>query len=542
MQKLNHLQCGDCNKILRSLDPGWAHLVVADPPYNIGFEYDLYDDRRAANEYLDWTREWIASCVYAMQPNGSMWIAIGDEYVAEVKQIAEAAGLRLRNWVIWYYTFGVHCVTKFSRSHTHLLYFVRDPEDFCFNADAVRVPSARQLVYNDKRANTTGRVPDNTWVLRPQDVADGGFLPHHSIWYFPRVAGTFKERARFHGCQLPEQLLGRIIRCCTAQNENVLDPFAGTGSTLVVAKKLGRNFFGCELSPEYRAHAEDRINAIRVGDRLVGAEEPTTSAPPTALRRPKLNRPDGLDDEPLIEAFLKLPSSVTTDEVVANPELTAKFIDECCRQKLTGRPADWLRTLLNLRRSGEHAELKGRRAEKPINWKSVDGYEFACEMSLRRLLDEGYRSLDDVLCDPEAAPRFDRYCMSICPGFTPFQYRWVALKLRKAVRKWGETRPKPLELGEFEELEQVNAAREPAVYVVYASNQQPAFSGFTHELKARLSATGSAFERIRDWIPDAGPWLVRKALVAPQEGRRQQREFVRQLHPRLNYEATKVLP
>jgi hypothetical protein len=63
----------------------------------------------------------------------------------------------------------------FSRSHTHLFYFVKDPQRFTFNADdpAVRVPSARQLVYADARANPKGWLPDNTWILRPQDLPEG---------------------------------------------------------------------------------------------------------------------------------------------------------------------------------------------------------------------------------------------------------------------------------------------------------------------------------------------------------------------------------
>ena len=65
------------------------------------------------------------------------------------------------------------------------------------------------------------------------------------------MCGTFKERAGWHGCQMPEQLLGRIIRVCSNPGELVLDPFAGSGTTLVVAKKLGRRYLGFELSPNY---------------------------------------------------------------------------------------------------------------------------------------------------------------------------------------------------------------------------------------------------------------------------------------------------
>ncbi len=132
---------------------------------------------------------------------------------------------------------------KFTRSHAHLFQFVRDPVNFTFNVDAIKVPSARQLVYNDSRAASGGRMPDDTFILRPQDCVDG-LQPDEDTWYFPRVAGTFKERAGFHGCQMPEQLLGRIIKACSNDSDIVMDPFSGSATTLAVAKKLNRRFLG----------------------------------------------------------------------------------------------------------------------------------------------------------------------------------------------------------------------------------------------------------------------------------------------------------
>src|SRR5262245_51818315 len=290
----DHVYTGDCLGLLPRLPAGAVDLAFADPPFNIGYDYDVYQDRHHPEHYLDWSRRWGAEVVRALKPDGTFWLAIGDEYGAELKLIFQKElGLTCRNWVIWYYTFGVHCQRKFSRSHAHLFYFVKDSERFTFNADTIRVPSARQLVYADARADRRGRVPDDTWILRPQDLPDG-FGAEEDTWYFPRVCGTFKERAGWHGCQMPEQLLGRIIRACSNPGETVLDPFAGSGTTLVVAKKLGRRWLGCELSAGYAARAEARLAAVTPGQPLEGAEQPLTSAPPTARGKRRRDQAAGL--------------------------------------------------------------------------------------------------------------------------------------------------------------------------------------------------------------------------------------------------------
>jgi DNA modification methylase len=278
---LDKVHEGDCLELLARVPDGSVHLAFADPPFNIGYEYDTYHDRKTADDYLGWSKRWMAEIVRVLRPDGTFWLAIGDEYAAELKVIASRElGLTCRSWVVWYYTFGVNCKQKFSRSHAHLFHFVRDPQTFTFNVDAIRVPSARELVYGDKRANAAGRLPDDTWILRPQDLPDG-FASDEDTWYFPRVCGTFKERSGWHGCQMPEQLLGRIIRACSRAEETVLDPFGGSGTTLAVAKKLGRRFLGTELSPAYAARIRERLDDINAGDPLDGAAEPLKSAPAT---------------------------------------------------------------------------------------------------------------------------------------------------------------------------------------------------------------------------------------------------------------------
>ena len=278
---LNRVHRGDCLDLLARMPDASVHLAFADPPFNIGYDYDAYDDRLAADVYLKWSRQWMGEVARVLRPDGTFWLAIGDEYAAELKVTAtRELGFTCRSWVVWYYTFGVHCKYKFARSHAHLFQFVKNPAAFTFNTDAIRVPSARELVYGDKRACPTGRLPDDTWILRPQDLPEG-FATDGDTWYFPRVCGTFKERSGWHGCQMPEQLLGRIIRASSHEGDVVLDPFGGSGTTLAVAKKLGRRFIGLELSEQYAKRIDDRLAAISSGDPLDGAPEPLKSVPAT---------------------------------------------------------------------------------------------------------------------------------------------------------------------------------------------------------------------------------------------------------------------
>ena len=246
MQKLlNTIICGDCIEVLGRVREPFADIVFADPPFNIGYEYDKYNDKVKKEKYVAWTKDWMSVCKKVLKPHGSFYIAIGDEYAANVKIAADELGLFMRNWLIWHYTFGQQLKRKFARSHTHIFYFVKDKKNFTFNDHAVRVPSDRQLIYNDRRANPAGKMPNDVW--------DG----------YPRVCGTFKERAGWHPCQMPESLLKRIIAVSSKAGDCVLDPFIGSGTTAAAASQLGRNYAGIDISEKYVENAKERLAELK---------------------------------------------------------------------------------------------------------------------------------------------------------------------------------------------------------------------------------------------------------------------------------------
>lgn len=238
---------GEALDMLDSIEDDSVDLVFADPPFNIGKNYDGYEDDMSDSEYYEWTMEWVNECKRVLKENGSIYIAIGDRYAAEMKQIMESVEYDWRNWIIWYYNFGQHMQKKFSRCHTHIHYYVVDDDkDFTFNADEIRVPSARQKKYNDKRANPEGKVPPDVWEV-------------------PRLQGNNNERLD-HPCQMPEKILERIIKASSNEGDIVLDPFAGSGTTCAMAKKLGRYYIGVEQSEKYCEMIEERLKDIDFGE------------------------------------------------------------------------------------------------------------------------------------------------------------------------------------------------------------------------------------------------------------------------------------
>ncbi|QEF96113.1 DNA adenine methyltransferase YhdJ [Stieleria maiorica] len=538
----NQIHRGDCIEKLAQIQPGSVDLVFADPPFNIGYSYDVYDDQQSHTDYLDFCRGWISGVHQALKPDGSFWLAIGDEYAAELKLLSQEIGFSCRSWIIWYYTFGVNCVRGFSRSHTHLFHFVKDPEQFTFNGDnpMVRVPSARQLVYADARANTKGRLPDNTWILRPQDAPQLGFSPSHDTWYFARVAGTFKEREGFHGCQMPEQLLGRIIRVSSNPGDLVLDPFGGSGTTLVVAKKLGRRFMGIELSEDYATRISERLSACKSGDPLDGPADPIKSAPTTSNGKKRTEFRDGRPVIPLDDrnrsviqaAFAAVSKNHSAEELLFDPIRNALFVRDCKDAKLLGDARTWNEFLLQLSNLGQ---LDGEGKHKKLSLKTILPCCDAAEIAFQMLSVDYALDLEQILCTPDAAAEFDGIAKLFGDDHSEIDYRtalWhfrriaTADKITRAVKKRaaefaGEVPPAAETIDSY-----LSNCDEQPVAGVYAISDPDSvlFIGQTTDIAARLrqiqvSEGWSKFEptEVQVWpIEDVKQALVLRCLLVTQ--------------------------
>jgi site-specific DNA-methyltransferase (adenine-specific) len=302
-------------------------LIFADPPFNIGYEYDAYNDNVKRVDYVGWTEDWMTACKKVLKPDGSFYIAIGDEYAADVKRIADDLKLYMRNWIIWHYTFGQQMKNKFARSHTHIFYLVKNAKKFTFHGDTLRIISDRQRVYKDKRANREGKTPDDVWDE------------------YPRLCGTFKERLKFP-CQMPEGLLARIIRVSSDKDDWVLDPFSGSGTTAVVAHKLNRVYTGIEISEKYVKQAKERLKT-------------SEGLPVEGDGRPKW--PEHADKELI---WLYHENKVPDGQLRKNPMLlslfTAKLNDRLRKSQLY-TPDEVADRLEKLRKTGKLGPLRGEK-------------------------------------------------------------------------------------------------------------------------------------------------------------------------------------
>ena len=532
---------GDCVEGLKNIPAGSVDLAFADPPFNIGFKYDQYKDRLKDDQYLEWSRQWMAQVHRALKPNGTFWLAIGDEYAAELKVEAQKIGFHCRSWVIWYYTFGVNCKKKFTRSHAHLFHFVKDKQDFVFNHEDMdlRVPSARRLIYNDSRASSKGRMPDDTWILRPQELVDG-FNPDEDTWHFPRVAGTFKERAGFHGCQMPEQLLGRIIRACSQENDIVIDPFSGSSTTVAVAKKLGRRFCAFELSKDYVRLGRKRLQRIVAGDPLDGSPEPSmknlmakeekgNNDPNSKEQMSLLPNEQTIHDElaceldGIIEAFGNSSRGYSTDRLIADPILNEDFQMHCDRLSIPGSCAERNRFLFRARKAGKFNTYNVQtKLRTNIDWKQISTYIYASEIAWRQIANKYCMSLEEIFCDPRIAAQFDDLASKFAPGFQPLDYRWAAMKLRKEgsyARKRAALRaPKDFGIAQMNhglkkqkgilvsDLKINSIDSGPGVYLIREPDGKALYAGETNQLAARLTRT----------FDESGPrsqWLQRSEAL-----------------------------
>jgi adenine-specific DNA-methyltransferase len=248
---------GDCMDLLPALPPALIDLTVTSPPYNIGKEYEA---RVELEGYLSWCAAWSEEIRRITAPEGAFWLNLG--YI-DVPGRAKAMPIAYLLWarinfflmqeIVWNYGAGVAARRMFSPRNEKWLWYVKNELDYVFNLDAIRDPDVK---YPNQKKN--GKIRVNPLGKNPTDV-----------WQIPKVttgAGRTGRRASPertpHPAQFPEAVVERIILACSRPDGLVLDPFAGSGTTGVVAFAAGRPCVLLEKSARYIDIAIGRIALV----------------------------------------------------------------------------------------------------------------------------------------------------------------------------------------------------------------------------------------------------------------------------------------
>ncbi|BCL39422.1 DNA-methyltransferase [Nostoc sp. MS1] len=244
---------------LKSLESESIDLIFADPPYNIKkADWDNFENQE---QYIEWSLQWIKEASRVLKSTGSLYICGFSEILADLKHPASKYFKGCR-WLIWHYRNKANLGSDWGRSHESLIHF-RKSNTVKINIDDVRIPyGAHTLKYpSHPQAKTSAygkgatKKRDN-WLPNPK-----GAKPKDVI-EIPTTCNGMGETTP-HPTQKPEELLRKLVLASSNEGDLVIDPFSGSGTTLVVAEQLNRRWMGCDLNMEYNDWAFQRIENVR---------------------------------------------------------------------------------------------------------------------------------------------------------------------------------------------------------------------------------------------------------------------------------------
>jgi adenine-specific DNA-methyltransferase len=231
---------GDALNILRNeIADNSVDLIFADPPYNIGKDFNGHKDKWDTDEsYLEWCYEWLDLCIQKLKPNGSFYVMTSTQFMPFF-DIFLRKRMTILSRIAWYYdSSGVQAKKYYGSLYEPILFCVKDPNNYTFNAQDILVEAKtgakRKLI--DYRKN-------------PPQVYNSEKVPGN-VWEFSRVRYRMEEYEN-HPTQKPISLLERVIKASSNENDLVLDPFSGTFTTCHVAKMFNRKAIGIELQEAY---------------------------------------------------------------------------------------------------------------------------------------------------------------------------------------------------------------------------------------------------------------------------------------------------
>ncbi len=250
---LDQVYCEDTLQGITRLPDQSIDLIIADPPYGLGKDYGNDSDKLEAEAYLAWTQRWVDAVLPKLKPNGSFYIFLTWRYSPEIFVMLKQR-MMMVNEIIWdrrVPSMG-GSTRRFSSVHDTIGFFAKS-KDYHFDLDAVRIPYDAET----KKARSRSIFVGAKWL-------ELGYNPK-DVWSVSRLHREHRERAD-HPTQKPLEIIERMVKASCPANGVVLDPFMGSGTTAVAARRCNRHFVGFEMNPDYCRLIEQRLAALETSE------------------------------------------------------------------------------------------------------------------------------------------------------------------------------------------------------------------------------------------------------------------------------------
>lgn len=254
---------GDALANLRLIKDSSIDLLFSDPPYNIGKK--LLPSKMDKQEYIDWSIAWIEECMRILKPTGTFYYMTATQFMPYIDSYVDTK-FCVKQRIIWNYdSSGVQAKSYFGSMYEPILMIVKDESKYIFNSDAVMVEAKTGAKRNLIDYRKTPPQPYNSKKVLG------------NVWKIPRVRYKMKEYEN-HPTQKPTKLMEIMIKASSNPGDVVLDPFAGSFTTAVVAQKLNRKSISIEISEEYYKIGLRRLGLAQQynGEKLVKTKQRKT--------------------------------------------------------------------------------------------------------------------------------------------------------------------------------------------------------------------------------------------------------------------------
>ena len=247
---LNRTINADLIEVLPRLPDAFADLIIIDPPYNLSRNFNgLHFNARSEEAYDEYLAGWFPQVCKKLKPSGSLYIC-GDWKCTSSLQRAVQKELTILNRITWQREKGRGAKSNWKNGMEDIWFAVKNPDDYYFNLEAVKI---RRRVIAPYKQDGKPKDWKKTEKGNFRDTCPSNFWDDISVPFWSMPENTD------HPTQKPEKLYAKLILASSRPGDVIFDPFLGSGTASVVAKKLGRRYVGVELNEEYALLAEKRL-------------------------------------------------------------------------------------------------------------------------------------------------------------------------------------------------------------------------------------------------------------------------------------------